>query len=94
MKKLQKATDETYLMIESHEAETQEKLSVPANDTVKVTEPTVQNKNNIDLQRRIHTQMAGGRFCISKKKGSFHARKCKNIPKHQKVLKRVRIRII
>ena len=37
MKKLQKATDETFLMIESHEAETEEEISVPANATVKGT---------------------------------------------------------
>ena len=37
MKKLQKATDETYLMIESHEAETDEEISVPTNATVKGT---------------------------------------------------------
>ena len=41
MKKLQKATDETYLMIESHEAETEEEISVPANATVKGFAPTV-----------------------------------------------------
>lgn len=35
MKKLQKSTNETYLMIESHEAETEEEISVPANATVK-----------------------------------------------------------
>ncbi|CBY14274.1 unnamed protein product [Oikopleura dioica] len=37
MKKLQKSTNETYLMIESHEAETEEEISVPANATVNVT---------------------------------------------------------
>ena len=34
MKKLQKSTNETYLMIESHKAENDEELSVPANATV------------------------------------------------------------
>ncbi|CAG5104429.1 Oidioi.mRNA.OKI2018_I69.chr1.g1249.t1.cds [Oikopleura dioica] len=37
MKKLQKSTNETYLMIESHKAENDEELSVPANATVQVT---------------------------------------------------------
>ena len=34
MKKLQKSTNETYLMVESHEAESKEEISVPANATV------------------------------------------------------------
>ena len=34
MKKLQKSINETYLMIESHKAENDEELSVPANATV------------------------------------------------------------
>lgn len=34
MKKLQKSTNETYLMIESHKAENDEELTVPANATV------------------------------------------------------------
>ncbi len=84
MKKLQKSTNETYLMLESHEAETEEEISVPANATVKGDLAYV--IRIITFQWHTHMQMAGGRFYILKKKALFLARKCRNMKFSQELI--------